>query len=429
MSLIETARQCQTAGETKYVAEEEKVDECYIKEGIAKGSIVIPYNKSHKSLKNLIGIGTGLRTKVNTNFGTSSGNSSIETELKKLKTAVEAGTDTVMDLSTDNIDEVRKEILNQSPVPVGTVPIYQAAVEAAKRKGIVSMSIDGIFDVIEKQAQEGVDFMTLHCGVTRKAIETLREEGRTLDIVSRGGAFLATWMMHHNRENPLFEYYDKLLGIAKKYNITLSLGDGLRPGCLADATDRAQIQELITLGELTQRAWKEGVQVIIEGPGHVPLDQIKENVLLEKQLCHGAPFYVLGPLVTDIAPGYDHIVGAIGGAIAAAAGADYLCYLTPSEHLSLPTIEDVKQGVFAVRIAAHAGDVVKGVGNALDKNIEMAKARKKLDWEKQITLAIDPEIARQYRERSGIKSDKCTMCGEYCAISLVNEYFRKDNTT
>ena len=410
----------------KIAAEQEKVTAEYIRKHIADGSIVIPYNKKHLSLKSLCAIGKGLRTKVNANIGTSSEHSNLGEELKKLKTAVEAKTDTIMDLSTGgDIDKIRKAIIENSPVPVGTVPIYQAAIEAADIKGIVNMTEDHLFEVIEKQAEDGVDFMTVHCGVTIESIKRLKEQGRILDVVSRGGAFLVTWILSNKKENPLYENFSRLLKIARKYDVTLSLGDGLRPGCLADATDRGQIQELLILGELVKKARKEGVQVMIEGPGHMSIEQIEANVILEKKLCGNAPFYVLGPLVTDIASGYDHIAGAIGGAIAGYCGADYLCYLTPSEHLRLPTVEDVREGVIITRIAAHAADIAAGKKHAMDKDIEMAKARKKLDWEKQINLSIDPEKARRFRKESKISDDKCTMCGKYCAIDIVNKYLKE----
>ena len=408
-------------------AEEEKVTAEYIRENVANGGIVIPYNKKHLSLKSFCAIGKGLKTKVNANIGTSSEHVNLNEELEKLKVALEAKTDTIMDLSTGgDIDKIRRTIIKNCPVPLGTVPIYQAAIEAAKRKGIVNMSEDHLFEVIEKQAENGVDFMTVHCGVTMESIKRLKQQGRILDIVSRGGAFLVEWMLYNKKENPLYENYDRLLKIAKKYDLTLSLGDGLRPGCLADATDRGQIQEMIILGELVKKARKEGVQVIIEGPGHMSIDQIEANVILEKKICDNAPFYVLGPLVTDIASGYDHIAGAIGGAIAGYYGADYLCYLTQSEHLRLPTIEDVREGVIITRIAAHAADIARGKMHALDKDIEMAKARKNLDWEKQINLSIDPEKARRFRKESKIRDKKCTMCGKYCAIDIINKYFRED---
>jgi phosphomethylpyrimidine synthase len=409
------------------VAELEKVAPEVIRQGILEGTIVISQNKRRTNVKPL-GIGKNLRTKINANLGTSKDLCDLNLELQKLKIAVEAGADAVMDLSTGgDIDGVRKVILEHSPVALGTVPIYQAAIEAGRDKGHLSrMSAEDILRVIERHAADGVDFVTVHCGVTQESVGRLKAQGRLMDVVSRGGAFLVEWMIYNKKENPLYEYYDDLLKIALKYDLTLSLGDGLRPGALADATDRAQIQELITLGELTQRAWDAGVQVIIEGPGHVPLDQIQANVLLEKRLCQGAPFYVLGPLVTDVAPGYDHITGAIGGAIAAMAGADFLCYVTPSEHLRLPTLEDVKEGVIASKIAAHAADIAKGIPGAMEWDIAMSRARKALDWEQQIALSVDPKRAREFRQSAQpVLSDVCTMCGEYCAIKTVGEYLKK----
>ncbi|MFN3568045.1 MAG: phosphomethylpyrimidine synthase ThiC, partial [Caldimicrobium sp.] len=369
-----------------------------------------------------------LKTKVNVNIGTSKDRPNLEEEISKLEIALKYGTDTVMDLSTGGpLDEIRKIIREKCPVPLGTVPIYQAAIEAVEKhhKSIVHMTVSEIFDVLQRQAEDGVDFMTVHCGITRTALERLKNKERILGVVSRGGSFIIEWMVYNGKENPLYEYYDELLDLAAAYDITLSLGDGLRPGCIADATDGPQIQELITLGELTLRAWEKGVQVMIEGPGHVPLDQIEANMKLQKQLCFNAPFYVLGPLPTDIAPGYDHIVGAIGGAIAGAFGADFLCYLTPAEHLRLPTIEDVKEGIIASKIAAHIADLVKGIKGAWEWDLEMAKARAALDWEKQIELSIDPEKARKYRLEGGIsKSKACTMCGEYCAIKIYEHSYK-----
>jgi phosphomethylpyrimidine synthase len=306
---------------------------------------------------------------------------------------------------------------------VGTVPIYQVAIETTRGgKSLVDMTADDIFKVIERQAEDGVDFITVHCGLTREAAGRIKTEGRIMDVVSRGGSFTVAWMIHNQKENPLYEYYERLLDIALSYDLTLSLGDGLRPGCIADATDRGQIQELITLGELAQQALEKGVQVMIEGPGHVPIDQIEANIKLQKSLCHGAPFYVLGPLVTDTAPGYDHITSAIGGAIAGMHGADYLCYVTPAEHLRLPTIEDVREGVIASKIAAHAADIAKGINGALERDMNMAKCRKKLDWEGQIKASLDPEHTRKIRDsRAPCDSDVCTMCGEFCAIKILNQ--------
>ena len=422
--MMEKARKGIVTPEMEQVAKREGVEVELVVKGLAEGTIVIPRNINRRTL-DPVGIGKGLRTKVNANIGTSPDRADVEEELRKLKAAIEAGADTVMDLSTGgDINRIRAAILQRSTVPLGTVPIYQAAIEAQERYGsIVEMTADDIFGVIEQQAQEGVDFMTVHCGVTLETVERLKRQGRLMDVVSRGGTFLVGWMLHHEQENPLYAHYDRLLEIARQYDVTLSLGDGLRPGCLADATDRPQVQELIILGELVERAREAGVQVMVEGPGHLPMDQVKANIRLEKQLCRGAPFYVLGPVVTDIAPGYDHIVAAIGGALAAWAGADFICYVTPAEHLALPNVEEVKEGVIAARIAAHVADIAKGNPNALAWDEKMARARKASDWEEQIRLAIDPERARRYREeRAPSAEGTCTMCGEYCAVKLIKEY-------
>jgi len=405
------------------VAEEEGVAPEFIQQGLAQGTIVIPANVNHE-LSQYCGIGKGLRVKVNANIGTSTDFGDMESELEKLRVAIDYKADTVMDLSTGgDISAIRRAILKESPIPLGTVPIYQAAIEAIERRGsIVAMTADDLFGVIEAQAEEGVEFVTVHCGVTRAAIERLKRQRRVTDIVSRGGAFLLGWILHNDQENPLYEQYDRLLEIARKFDVTLSLGDGLRPGSIADATDRAQVEELLILGELVERAWDAGVQVMVEGPGHVPLDQITANVQLQKSLCKGAPFYVLGPLVTDIAAGYDHITGAIGGAIAAVAGADFLCYVTPSEHLGLPGPDDVKQGVIASRIAGHAADIVNGVKGASEWDRNMSLARKKLDWEEQVRLCLDPVRARQVHATLATSGDACSMCGDYCALQLVASY-------
>lgn len=424
MTQLAKARAGITTPEMKLVAEKEHVDVQTLRDRIAEGRVVIPANINHKDLVPC-GIGEGLFIKVNANIGTSSDRISLEDEIAKLNVAVEAGADTVMDLSTGgDIDLFRRKILQESKVPIGTVPIYQAVVRAINEMGgVPHLTVDDIFEVIEKQAEDGVDFITVHCGLTRAALEMLKAQGRIMDIVSRGGAFLTAWMLHNDRENPLYENYDRLLSIAKKYDITLSLGDGLRPGCLADATDRAQIHELMTLGHLTKIAWEQDVQVMIEGPGHVPLNQIKANILLEKQMCHHAPFYVLGPLVTDIAAGHDHVACAIGGAVAGEAGADFLCYVTPTEHLSLPAIEDVREGVIVTKIAAHAADIARGNRLAMERDLMMSRARKALDWEAQMKYAIDPLKARKIRgENPPCEEDVCTMCGKYCAVKQVREY-------
>lgn len=391
--------------------------------GVAEGTIAITKNNNH-DFEKIIGIGKNTFTKVNANIGSSRDINSLEEEIKKLQVAIKAGADTVMDLSMGgDLDAVRRGILEQCTVPLGTVPVYQAVAETVEQQGkdIVDVTIDQMFKVIEKQAIDGVDFMTIHCGINRRLQEQLLKQKRVMGVVSRGGSFTLEWMSHHSKENPMFEYFDDLLAILKEHEVTLSLGDGIRPGCLSDATDRNQIQELITLGELTERAWDAGVQVIIEGPGHMPMDQITTNVMLQKKMCKNAPFYVLGPLVTDIAPGYDHITGAIGGAIAASAGADYLCYVTPAEHLKLPNCQDVHEGVIASKIAAHAADIVKGVPGAKERDDKMAEYRNKLDWKGQIDISLDPEKAARFRhEGGGDKTDACSMCGSYCAIKVFN---------
>jgi len=427
MTQMKQARAGQITPAMAAVAAEEGLAPEIIRERVAAGTVTICANVNHTCLKPR-GFGLGLRTKVNANIGTSSAFPAVEPELDKLRAAVEAGADAVMDLSTgENIDFSRREIIRNTPVPVGTVPIYQATVEAIKNKGSsVAMTGDDIFRTIEKHARDGVDFMTIHCGVTQASIARLRQQGRVTDIVSRGGSFIAGWMLHNDKENPLYERYDELMDICAAYDVTISLGDGLRPGCLADATDRAQLEELLTLGELVDRAWAKGVQVLVEGPGHVPYNQIEANIKLQKQICKGAPFYVLGPLVTDVAPGYDHITAAIGGTLAAAAGADFLCYVTPAEHLGLPTVDDVREGVIASRIAGHAADIVKGVTGAWEWDLSMAKARKALDWEKQIALAIDPVKAGRYRkDRNPGGAETCSMCGDYCAMKIVSDYLGK----
>ncbi len=423
MTQLELARQGIISPEMAKVSEREGIAAEDIRQGLAAGKIVIPANVNHRGLIPC-GIGSGLTTKVNANIGTSSDFGNMDTEVEKLQVACSVGADTVMDLSTGgDIASIRRTIINKSPVAIGTVPIYQAGIKAIDNHGaIVKMSVDELFNAIEEHARDGVDFITVHCGVTREAIARLKQQGRVSDVVSRGGAFLIGWIIYNERENPLYEYYDRLLEIARQYDVTLSLGDGMRPGCLADATDRAQVEELLTIGELVQRAQAAGVQVMVEGPGHVPLCQIEANVRLEKSVCHGAPFYVLGPLVTDIAAGYDHITGAIGGAIAAAAGADFLCYVTPAEHLSLPDTEDVRQGVIASRIAAHAADIAKGIKGAAEWDLEMAKARKRLDWAEQARLSVDPEHSCRVHGRYASTGAACSMCGDYCAMELVAEF-------
>ncbi|MFH1169235.1 MAG: phosphomethylpyrimidine synthase ThiC [Chloroflexota bacterium] len=423
MTQLELAGKSIVSPQMEAVAQAEGVAAEFVRQGIAAGTIVIPANVNHAGLVPC-GIGRGLSTKVNANIGTSSDFGDMDTELNKLRVAVAAGADAVMDLSTGgDIPAIRRAVIAASARPIGTVPIYQAGIAAIEKYGaIVKMSADELFSAIEEHAGDGVDFVTVHCGVTQSAIARLKQQGRVADVVSRGGAFLIGWMLHNDCENPLYEQYDRLLEIARRFDVTLSLGDGMRPGSLADATDRAQVEELLTLGELVQRARQAGVQVMVEGPGHVPLNQIETNVRLQKAVCQDAPFYVLGPLVTDVAAGYDHITGAIGGAIAAAAGADFLCYVTPSEHLSLPGVEDVRQGVIASRIAAHAADIAKGVGHAGEWDRKMSAARKRLDWDEQRRLSLDPERFRQGHGQYASGGKACSMCGGYCAMELVEKY-------
>ena len=423
MTQLELAKKGIISPQMESVAQYEGVETEFVRQGVAQGTIVIPANPEHTNLVPC-GIGQGLKTKVNANIGTSSDYGNTETELEKLRVVIDCGADAVMDLSTaGDIAAVRRAILAASPLPVGTVPIYQAGIEAIdKYSAIIKMTADDLFAAIEAHVRDGVDFITVHCGVTQADIARLKRQERVADVVSRGGAFLIGWMLYNERENPLYEQYDRLLELARKFDVTLSLGDGMRPGSLADATDRPQIEELLTLGELVERARQADVQVMVEGPGHLPLNQIETNVQLEKTICKGAPFYVLGPLVTDVAAGYDHITGAIGGAIAAAAGTDFLCYVTPAEHLSLPDAEDVRQGIMASRIAAHAGDIAKGVKDAAQWDRKMSVARKKLDWEEQARLSLDPERSRQVHSKHASAGSACSMCGQFCAMALVEEY-------
>jgi phosphomethylpyrimidine synthase len=419
------AHQGTVTKEMAAVARDEEKNVQELLQAVAEGKVAILANNRHEGYTPK-GVGQGLSVKVNANLGTSSEYIDISVELEKLRMATEAGADTVMDLSTGgNLGEIRKIIMEHSTIPVGTVPIYQAAVEAVKkRKAITNMVPEELFDVIEQHGIDGVDFITVHCGVTQRSIERLKKQGRVTDIVSRGGAFLAEWMIINKRDNPLYEDFPRLLKIAKQYDMTLSLGDGLRPGSIADATDRCQVEELIILGELCKEAWKEGVQVMIEGPGHVPLNLIETNILLQKKLCNEAPFYVLGPIVTDVAPGYDHITSAIGGALAAFYGADFLCYVTPSEHLGLPTPNDVREGTITARIAAHAADVARGNRKALSLDKTMSLYRKALDWEGQIRCAIDPQKIISFRKERNLSDDVCSMCGEFCAMKIVKDYFK-----
>ena len=407
----------------KRIAYKEDKNPNLILKWVREGRVVILHNRK-RDIKKPCAVGWGLRTKINANIGTSTDKSQISDELRKIEVAVKYGADTIMDLSVGgNLKKIRKQILEYSPVPVGTVPVYEIAVNAQKTKGsFLKFTIDDILDNLELQAKEGVDFFTIHAGVTRKSLGVLKKHKRILDIVSRGGAILASWIACNKKENPFYEYFDRILDIAYSYDITLSLGDGLRPGSILDATDNAQIAELKILGDLANRAKKRNVQVMIEGPGHIPLNQIKRNIVLEKTICRNAPFYVLGPLVTDIAAGYDHISSAIGGALAASIGADFLCYVTPSEHLRHPSVEDVKEGVIAYRIAAHAADIAKGIKSAIRWDKKMSQARKRRDWKQQIALSIDPDKAKNYRTSSKPQLlDVCTMCGKYCSIKLMEK--------
>ncbi|HPD18803.1 MAG TPA: phosphomethylpyrimidine synthase ThiC [Candidatus Goldiibacteriota bacterium] len=427
MTQLEAAKKGIITEEMKQVAQQENINVKELCGLVAKGEVVITKNKN-RSFKKLIGIGSRMRVKVNANIGSSQDVSDVTNELIKLKASIDVGADTVMDLSTGgDIKAIRKAIIEKSSVPIGTVPIYETAVNALNnKKSIDKITADEFFATIEEHAKEGVDFITVHCGLNQKSLSALISQGRLLDIVSRGGSMLAVWIMKNNMENPLYADFDRLLQIAYEYDLTLSLGDGMRPGCLADATDRAQIQELITLGELAKRAYEKNVQVMIEGPGHVPLNEIEANIKLQKSLCKNAPFYVLGPIVTDIAPGYDHITSAIGGALAAYFGADFLCYVTSAEHLKLPDIEEVKEGVIVSRIAAHAADIARGYPGARDIDDQMALARKNLDWEKQISLAINPDLAKKLREKCPPENkDVCSMCGEFCAIKELKNVINK----
>jgi len=417
MTQMQMARAGTITKEMREVATYEGLDVEWIRQEVAVGRIAIPKNINHNFEAR--GIGNGLKTKINANIGTSGLHCNLQEELEKLDVAVKYGSDAVMDLSTGgNLDEIRRLIIKHSPVMIGTVPIYPVMTRLAEKNiRFQNMTADMLFDEIEAQAKQGVDFMTLHCGVTRRSLEFLDNHERIAGIVSRGGSLLKRWMIDNDAENPLYEQYDRILDICEKYDVTISLGDSLRPGAGADATDRGQLAELLILGELTQRAFARGIQVLVEGPGHVPLDQIEMNVKLMKHVCHDAPFYVLGPLTTDIAPGYDHIVGAIGGAIAASHGVDFLCYVTPAEHLCLPNIDDVKEGVIASKIAAHSGDIVKNVNGARDRDLAISKARRELDWDAIYKNAINPELARKRKmESEGADDDACSMCGKLCAV-------------
>lgn len=410
MTQLQYARKGKISKEMRAAAKSEPVSPVKLRKLIASGKAVLPANVKHKKLEP-IAIGAGLRTKVNANIGSSPLHASLKEELRKARVAVKYGADTVMDLSLGgNIDRIRRTIVKSASVPIGTVPIYQAFVG----RNLRDVSEEEMFKVVEKHCNDGVDFITLHAGVSRKALPLVKK--RLAGVVSRGGSLLLKWIACTGKENPLYKNFDYVLEIAKQNDVTLSLGDGLRPGSIKDASDRAQMQELRLLALLGKKAKKKGVQVMIEGPGHIPLHQIERNVKLQKRLCNGSPFYVLGPIVTDVAAGYDHITSAIGGALAAYHGVDFLCYVTPAEHLSLPSVQDVKEGVIAARIAGHAADIAKGLKGARDWDDKISLYRKKLDWRKVFQLAIDREKAVAYRKRSKMRGKECTMCGKYCAL-------------
>ncbi|WP_027398321.1 phosphomethylpyrimidine synthase ThiC [Anaerovorax odorimutans] len=417
---MDAARKGIVTPQMKEVAKYENVTEEYLLENIAKGTIIIPANKNHKNLK-AYGIGKGLKTKVNANIGISKDCYDIDLELKKAQLSIDMNVESIMDLSNyGKTREFRTKLIDMSSSIVGTVPVYDAL--GFYDKELKDITDKEFLDVVRTHGKDGVDFITIHAGMNRHTAEIFERNPRLMNIVSRGGSLMYAWMKLNNKENPFYEYYDELLDICKEYDITLSLGDACRPGAIADSTDASQVQELIVLGELTKRAWNRNVQVMIEGPGHMALDEITGNMMLEKRLCHGAPFYVLGPLVSDIAPGYDHITGAIGGAVAAANGADILCYLTPAEHLRLPDLDDVKEGIVATQIAAHAGDIAKKIPGARKRDNEMSYARQKLDWDTMLSIAIDPEKAQKYRKSSNPEDEKtCTMCGKMCAVRTLNK--------
>lgn len=416
---MDAAKKGITTKEMAVVSEKENIRVEILRERIAKGQIVIPANKNHKSLDSE-GIGKGLRTKINVNLGISRDCPNVDTELEKAKIAIDMKAEGIMDLSSfGKTKEFRRKLVHMSTSMIGTVPVYDAV--GFYDKELKDITAKEFLDVVKKHGEDGVDFVTIHAGINKDTAKIFKKNKRVTNIVSRGGSLIYAWMELNNRENPFYEYYDELLDICAKYDMTISLGDALRPGSIADGTDAPQIAELMVLGELTKRAWEKNVQVIIEGPGHMKLNEIEANVMLEKKLCHGAPFYVLGPLVTDIAPGYDHITSAIGGAIAASHGVDFLCYVTPAEHLRLPTLDDMKEGIIASKIAAHAGDLAKGIEGAQEWDLKMSKARQRLDWEEMFKLSIDQEKARRYRQESSPEhEDSCTMCGKMCSMRNMN---------
>lgn len=416
---MEAARKGIITKELAYVAKNEGMDEKELLGLVACGKAIIPANKCHTCIKPS-GIGNKLCTKINVNLGTSRDCTDLEMEMEKVKSAVELGAEAIMDLSSfGDTQKFRRKLTSECPAVIGTVPIYDAVVYY--HKALKEITAREWIDVVRMHAEDGVDFMTIHCGINKETAGKFKRNKRLTNIVSRGGSIIFAWMEMTGEENPFFEYYDEILDICREYDVTMSLGDACRPGCLKDASDISQIEELITLGELTKRAWEKDVQVMVEGPGHMPLDQIAANMKIQQTICQGAPFYVLGPLVTDVAPGYDHITAAIGGAVAAANGASFLCYVTPAEHLRLPDVNDVKEGIMASKIAAHAADIAKGIKGARDWDDEMSTARKKLDWEEMFRLSIDPGKARDYRASAKPeKEDTCSMCGNFCAVKNMN---------
>ncbi len=416
---MDAARKGIITKELASVAKSEGMDEQELRELVSCGQAVIPANKRHTCI-NPSGIGNKLRTKINVNLGTSRDWTDLEMEMDKVNSAVALGAEAIMDLSSfGDTQKFRRKLTSECPAVIGTVPIYDAVVYY--HKALKEITAREWIDVVKMHAEDGVDFMTIHCGINKETAGKFKRNKRLANIVSRGGSIIFAWMEMTGEENPFYEYYDEILDICQEYDVTMSLGDACRPGCLKDASDISQIEELITLGELTKRAWEKNVQVMVEGPGHMPLDQIAANIKIQQTICGGAPFYVLGPLVTDIAPGYDHITAAIGGAIAASSGASFLCYVTPAEHLRLPDVNDVKEGIIASKIAAHAADIAKGIKGARDWDDAMSTARKKLDWEEMFKLSIDPEKARNYRETAKPeKEDTCSMCGNFCAVKNMN---------
>lgn len=416
---MEAAKKGIITPEMKIVAKKENIEEDKLMELVACGQVAIPCNINHKSISPE-GIGTGMKTKINVNLGISGDCKNYDVEMQKVDMAIKFGAEAIMDLSNyGKTNTFRTHLIEKSPAMIGTVPMYDAI--GYLDKDLLEISAQDFLRVVRAHAEEGVDFMTIHAGINKRAVEAFRRDGRKMNIVSRGGSLLFAWMAMTGNENPFFEYYDEVLDILREYDVTISLGDALRPGCIDDSTDAGQISELIELGNLTKRAWEKDVQVMVEGPGHMAMDEIAANMKLQKRLCHNAPFYVLGPLVTDIAPGYDHITSAIGGAIAAASGADFLCYVTPAEHLRLPDLSDVKEGIVASKIAAHAADIAKGIKGARDADNQMAEARHVMDWDRMFEIAIDGEKAREYFE-STPPADRhtCSMCGKMCAVRTTN---------